>query len=33
VTEPWKRAIVSEIREKIRHVGIMNIEEFSGDPK
>lgn len=31
VTEPWKRALVSEIREKIRHVGIITIEEMSGE--
>lgn len=32
-TEPMKRAIVSEIREKIRHVGIITIDEISGDQK
>lgn len=33
LTEPWKRAIVSEIREKIRHIGVITIDEISGDTK
>jgi hypothetical protein len=33
LTEHWKRSIVSEIREKIRHIGIMSIEEISGEKK
>lgn len=33
ISEPTKRSIVSEIREKIRHVGILNIEQMSGEQK
>jgi len=33
LTEPHKRSIVSEIRERVRHADILTIEEISGDKK
>jgi hypothetical protein len=33
VNEPAKRALVSELREKIRHVGLLNFEDIAGDGK
>jgi hypothetical protein len=33
LSEPWKRSIVGEIREKVRHVGILGFDEVSGGRK
>jgi hypothetical protein len=33
LSEPTKRSFVSEIREKIRHAGILNMEQDSGEGK
>lgn len=30
ITEPKKRAIISEIREKVRHLNVKNIDELTG---
>lgn len=33
INEPKKRALVSELREQVRHVGILNIESAKGKEK
>ncbi|MFJ2328899.1 hypothetical protein [Pseudomonas sp. NPDC087690] len=30
ITEPKKRALISEIREKVRHLNVQNIDELAG---
>lgn len=33
LTEPRKRALISELRERIRHIGVKNIDDLIGDGK